>query len=79
MTKPTILLRLAEPLQAGILRKIHKQVGAKSCLVPAIPANNVNFATTYSVDSSGLWAPAVAHSSAARVWVEQPVPANYHY
>jgi len=64
------------PVKDGHVPEIHMYVNVRSLFESATPANNVNFATTYSVESGSTWAPIMADNYAAGMFTIGHMHAN---
>ncbi|GAC1372239.1 MAG: hypothetical protein NVS3B25_20750 [Hymenobacter sp.] len=64
------------PVKDGHVPEIHLYVNVRALFESATPANRINFATTYSVESGSPWAPVVADNYAAAMFTVGHVHAN---
>ena len=64
------------PIKAGHTPEVHIAADVKALFESATPASNVNFATTYSVESGSTWAPTVADNYAAGMFTVEHIHAN---
>jgi hypothetical protein len=64
------------PVKDGHVPEIHLYVNVRALFESATPANRINFATTYSVESGSPWAPVMADNLAAGMFTVGHVHAN---
>ncbi|WP_210521003.1 MbnP family protein [Hymenobacter terricola] len=64
------------PVKDGHVPEIHMSIDLLSLFESTTPTKNINFATTYSVESGSAWAPVIADNYAARMFTVEHVHAN---